>query len=540
MTQLIKPGEWKRYWIAAILLGVLFLAIEVYPMVKTITEHEYNHQVISKDAASEAAEAFVKEMTGEAVKVDRVVHQTNKLLNGYLTKEKLLESYEKQYGNAFPGDTFQVNLSVKGAQNSSFVYVHMYTGEITGWKVDAGGEALTGAEQSRTLAAFLASRGLDAAAFNETSPGLLESEVTAIGEAPLTIVAHAKFVNGQSAVVEYKPAFQPPKSYIDYVGGQDKLAGWLTGVGYVLMSIVLGILAIIYSILYRKHTSFKYGIILTSVFLITYLIMNLNILDGIVASEGESTLLSGMLPITIIFTIFLAVVMAGSIYVSIVAGDGLWKAQGRNLWPRPSAPGYGDYIWRSMGLSYLFAIAMLGLQPLLFKGLELVIGTWSTTDVVMSPYNISILWLMPVLAWAAAISEEAVFRLFGIGLMRKWFRVTWAAAILPTLFWSLGHVTYPFYPATTRLIELMIIGLLFSFIFVKYGFATAMFTHAIFNSIAVASSLYAVGSAADIASATFFIVLPVIIAWVLREWNKRAQRKGPPVMATAADPQAPR
>jgi len=139
---------------------------------------------------------------------------------------------------------------------------------------------------------------------------------------------------------------------------------------------------------------------------------------------------------------------------------------------------------------------------------------------------------MPVLAWAAAISEEAVFRFFGIGLFRRWFRHSFAAAILPTLFWSLGHVMYPFYPSTTRLFELMVVGLLFSFIFVRYGFITSMFTHAIFNSIAVGSSLIMVGGAANMISAIFFILLPVLIAYVLRERDRRKKKMNPPIMST--------
>src|SRR5690606_11496666 len=123
-------------------------------------------------------------------------------------------------------------------------------------------------------------------------------------------------------------------------------AGILTGVGYVLMSIVLCILAIIYAILYRKFTSFKYGIVLTIIFLATYIIMNLNMLDAISASQGELPIQRGVMAFTAIVTILLSVAMAGSIYISLVAGDGLWKAQGRNLWPRFGQPGYGDYVWR--------------------------------------------------------------------------------------------------------------------------------------------------------------------------------------------------
>ncbi len=544
--QLINAGEWRRYWLAALLLTAVFMVIEIYPLVKSVSNHPYQNKVISKAEAADAAIAFANGETGLSFEASRVLHQTNKLLNGYLSKEKLLETYETKYGARYPADTFQVNLDQKDGRGYGFVYVHMYTGEIAAWKLDISRNGQQ-SDEAQVLAALtdkLRSRDIDPGSLTLEGRNTWQVTGASIGEASLSIKAVAQENNGSISVVEFKPEFKAPQNYISYVTKQDNLAKWLTGAGYVLFSIIFGILAIVYSILYRKHTSFKYGILLTVVFFVAYLIMNLNMLDGGYAASGETRLPQGFGMITLVITILLAIPMVGSVYVSIVGGDGLWKSQGRDLWPRPSAPGFGDYVWRSVWLSYLFALGMLGLQPLLFKGLELAIGTWSTTDVMMSPYNMGVLWLMPVLAWAAAISEEAVFRFFGIGLLRKWFRHTFAATIIPTIVWSLGHVMYPFYPSTTRLFELMVIGLIFSFIFVRYGFITAMFTHAIFNSIAVASSLYLIGSAANIISATFFIVLPVIIAWILREWNKRAVRKGPPSMAAnqyagTGGPQAP-
>lgn len=532
MIETIKQHEWKKFILAAFICMILFLFIEIVPMVNSMMTHEYGGKVIDKAAAEQQAVAFAEQHTGLAVANAKVVHQSDKLLSGYLAKEKLLESYTEKYDKQFPIDVYQVNVTFKNNNGYGFVYLHMYNERIASWNfylknpLNKEEQLLSKDEQSLAIQRLLAGENYGNSVLESLRPSA-NGQWTAtqadsyIGEAKFRIEAAAQLVNNQPVVTKYKPAFGVPSDYVSYVNKQDKLAGILTGIGYVLMSIVLCILAIIYAILYRKFTSFKYGIVLTIIFLATYIIMNLNMLDAIRASQGELLTSDGVIVVTAIITVLLSIAMAGSIYISIVAGDGLWKAQGRNVWPRFGQPGYGDYVWRSMGLSYLFAIILLGLQPLIFLGLSKLIGTWGTSDVTMSPYNMSVLWLMPVLAWAAAISEEAVFRFFGIGLFRRWFRHSFAAAILPTLFWALGHVTYPFYPATTRLIELMIIGLLFSFIFVRYGFITAMFTHAIFNSIAVGSSLLAVGTAPNIISAIFFILLPVLIAFIIKAWEKR-------------------
>ncbi|WP_139996428.1 CPBP family intramembrane glutamic endopeptidase [Paenibacillus paridis] len=538
MIDSIKPFEWKRFLWAAIACFVIYTAVEIGPMIASIVSGDMNTKVIEKSAAEERASDFAQKQTGLEVKSAKAVHQTDKILNGYLSKNKLIKTYSDKYDPSFPTDTFQVDLKFVGG-GSGFVYVHMQSEKIVAWNLLVDGEPLNDVDNTKQIEAFLAAQSLSPDDFkqrqiNESGEWMgTSSGLYSIKDAKLSLEIEALSVDGRTIITKYKPAFIAPDDYISYVTKQDKLAGFLTGFGYFFMSIVLFILAIIYAVLYRRLTSFKYGIILTVVYLITYMIMNLNVLDGIRASLGENEIAGQATTITAIFTVLLTIPMAASIYFSIIAGDALWKAQGRSLWPRFGQKGYGDYVWRSMGLSYMFAIILFAVQAIIFIALRLSIGTWDTSDVTQSPYNMSILWLMPVLAWAAAISEEAVFRFFGIGLFRKWFKNTFAAALLPTLFWALGHVMYPFYPSSTRLIELMIIGLAFSFIFVRYGFITSMFTHAIFNSVAVGISLLTIGKAENIISAIVFSVLPVLIAFVLKYFSVKKEKK-PPV--TTAPP----
>ncbi len=535
MVDLIKPNEWKRFLWAAMACLIVYVAIEIVPMFGAIQSGEYSKPSITKSQAGELASAFATEQTGMAITKTKAVHQSDKLMNGYLSKEALLPAYNEQFSASFPTDTYQVELSFQPG-GRGFVYVHMESGQIVAWNLFIGDEELNDAEKTKLIQDFLISKSFRE---GEIADGQLVENGEwyskpagySIGDAKLGLEVAALAVDGKPVITKYKPSFTTPADYRSYVKGQDSIAGVLTGFGYLFMSFVLFVLAIVYAILYRRFTSFKYGIWLTVIFFIAYIIMNMNVLDGIRASLGETPGSDQMVMFTAILTVLMTIPMAASVYISMVAGDGLWKAQGRSVWPRFGQQGYGEYVWRSMGLSYLFAVILFAIQAVIFLALHFTIGTWGTSDVTQSPYNMGVLWLMPVLAWAAAISEEAVFRFFGIGLFRRWFKNTFAAALLPTLFWALGHVMYPFYPATTRLFELMIIGLLFSFIFVRYGFITAMFTHAIFNSVAVGISLLTVGSTANIVSAIFFSVLPVPIAYAMKALSDKKEKK-PPVTPT--------
>jgi len=543
MIDTIKPNEWKRYLAAAIICIVVYAVIDVIPNLVSTISGEYGGKAMEKAEAEQLAIDFAEQHTGLQVKQGKAVHQTDKLMNGYLMKEELYKSYYDQYDSRFPTDTYQVELKFNEG-SSGFVYVHMQKGTITAWNLDLYAAPLPEEDATREAVAFLESQGFRSEELGEgkSSADGFDFSWSAkptgykIGDAELEVDVTLGMVDSVPVVTKYKPAFQAPDSYVKYVKKQDVYANLLTMIGYLLMSIVLCILAIVYAILCRKFTSFKYGIVLTIIYFIVYVITNLNMMDGVRASLGETPDTDMAIAITAVFTIMLGIPMAGSIYISLVAGDGLWKSMGRNVWPRFSQPGYGDYVWRSMGLSYMFAIILFAVQAVIFVLLKLSIGTWNTTDATQSPYNISALWLMPVLAWMAAIGEEAVFRLFGVGLFRKWFKNTFLACLLPTLFWALGHVMYPFYPATTRLIELIFVGLAFCFIFVRYGFVTAMFTHAIFNSVAVGYSIILMGSAFDVASAIFFIVLPVPLAYGIRYLHNK---KGPKPPVTTDPPLMP-
>lgn len=176
-----------------------------------------------------------------------------------------------------------------------------------------------------------------------------------------------------------------------------------------------------------------------------------------------------------------------------------------------------------MGLGYLIALILLGVQSVIFLVLESAIGSWSTSDATQSPYNIKWLWLMPMLAWCAAISEEAIYRFFGIALFRRWFKNIYVAALIPTILWALGHVAYPIFPFYTRLIELIIIGMIFSYIFLRYSLITAIFVHAIFDSLLMGFSLVSVGGALNIGAAIFYAVLPVPIAYIIRIWHRKKE-----------------
>lgn len=209
----------------------------------------------------------------------------------------------------------------------------------------------------------------------------------AIGDSKLEL----NFTFEEGAVRSFDPGFSVPESHTDYVKAQTRQANWMTYGGYAFLTLVLGVLAIIYSILTRTHTSFKRGIILSVVYFAASVIGTLNMIP-LFQAQGLS---SFMLAFLMLMQTGITLVMSATIYLSLVAGDGMWRKIGLNPWPRAKEPGYGKYVLHSMVAGYLWAFILLGVQSILFFILERSIGTWSTTSADQSTFNMSLRMDLP-------------------------------------------------------------------------------------------------------------------------------------------------
>lgn len=537
---------WSRALILAAIGTLIFLLLQVAPSIYNEAAGKGLSSVISKEQAAEAARDFVRTHYGEQASRSHVVYQAGKLLPGYLDKAKKLEEFTTQYDKDYPFEMYQAEVYAANPEGNRlyFIYVHMFTGEVVAWNwhQESGYNPglMQGAEAEEAALAFIASRGyhreeLDVKGKETDGSIRIGVQGAAIGEATLDLLVRVSEIGGKPVAVSFKPEFQVPQSYKDYVAGQDRLAERLSLFGYLLLSAVLGVLAIIYAILYRRHSSFARGWLITAAALAIFIAYLYNSADGFRAMGGEVANLGIITAGMIIFYILFTSAQAAGVYFSLVAGDGLWRSMGRKLWPRFREPGYGDHIWNSMKLSYLLALVLLGLQSVIFLVLQQSVGMWGTTDVTQSPLNTATLFILPLLAWYAAIFEEAVFRLFSISILKKWLKSSFIACLIPAFIWALGHVSYPIYPSTTRMIELTIIGVIFGYIMLKHGFITALFTHAILNTILMGLQLCLTGEVGYMIAAIAYLALPLAIAWIIRARHRRKQAAMPPTL----HPEAP-
>ncbi len=144
-------------------------------------------------------------------------------------------------------------------------------------------------------------------------------------------------------------------------------------------------------------------------------------------------------------------------------------------------------------------------------------GAWSPADV---PYddllNTRFPWLFVLVGgYFPAISEEFLFRMFGIAFLRKVTRSLAAAVILAGFIWGFGHAGYPQQPFFIRGLEVGIGGVALGLVMLRWGILPTLVWHysvdAMYSAMLLLRShsmYYRLSGAA----AAGIIVLPVVIA----------------------------
>jgi len=533
-----QPLKLKTNYKVLGLLGaiglILFMIIQVFPSTASDTLEQQSTDMITKEQALEVATQYAESQLHIHILSNPdtlVTYQSNSDIYGYLSKEKLMKKYNTTFEKKYPYDVYRVRLQ-EGKRGSFLnIDVHMNTGEIVAFAQEKENnftlteptkESMSTTNKKKLAELWLTNLGYDPknlTIVKKDKNTLTYSDYNeTIGEAVLQI----KFAFDSDRIVSFQPAFTIPAEHTAYVEKEHTKAVWLTLLGYGLLTLALGVLAIVYSALTRRYTSFVRGIFLSSFYFIVSMIGTFNMLPALEA-EG----LSGTpLIIGLIFQGLLTLVMAVLLYFSLIGGDGLWnKESGLNPWPRGKESGYGSYVLHSMFVGYLWALILLGVQSIIYFILDLTLHSWSTTDASQSPINMIYPWMLPLLAWIAGISEEAVYRLFGIRMMQKLVKNTFLACLIPTIIWALGHTLYPIYPVISRPIELIVIGLLFSFIFLRYGFIAAMFSHVVFDSILMGFSLFTLNDSTNITAGIVSMIMPFIVASVIYMFYSRKKEQ---------------
>ncbi|SCW30698.1 Membrane protease YdiL, CAAX protease family [Paenibacillus tianmuensis] len=504
-----------------------------------------NTPEVSKQQAEAAATDFVRsrfKLSPESQ--TNVLYQAYTAISGYLQKEHLYNQYAKRYGDQYPLEYYEVEINDKRYGTTYYVAVNYKTLQIFSWERSkspaAKSDAVSSSEADPARLAEQTIREMGYAPEQFTRSGeqgrdrsgalVYVSKTEQIGAAKLELRLG---VSGGQAV-SFKPVFPAPDSFISWQQAQDERSALMTRIS-MAASLMMTFAALIVIIRYRRQVRFGRGTVLTMLFLAIYLTNNFNMLPAFRTMHGSGPSEPEAAIYLLIMNIFITL-MAGSTYLSFLAGRQLWLNRGWNAWPVWRDPQFGSETRTAMVRGYLICLFILGVQQVMLFIASEAFDVWAVSEPTDSIYNMRVPGLFPLMAWAAAISEEAVYRLLGIALVLKLTRSRALAVLLPSIIWAMSHTQYPIYPVYTRLIEVTVLGLVFGWAFLRYGFLTAMFAHAAMDSILMGLSLMYTGEPLQIALGALYLLVPAAVGWIIAWLHGRFNRRPPAASLPGAPP----
>jgi len=178
-------------------------------------------------------------------------------------------------------------------------------------------------------------------------------------------------------------------------------------------------------------------------------------------------------------------------------------------------------------IGYLAAVVILGLQAFIFNLGFKYCGVW---DELSWLTQASTTWMPAftalVIGFQASFSEEAMFRLFLINLLKKYGVPTFLAVFLSAATWGFGHTGYAIFPMWFRGVEVTCIGIVMGICYLRYGLVCVIVAHFLIDSFySSLPYLLNVRASFDFYTALAVVGIPLLLAFVALIFNRGSEEK---------------
>ncbi len=494
----MRPEKKGLLWLLGGLIG-LFLFIRFYEQAFPVASVNLK---LDRDQAAEQAADFLQEQGFSLEGYFRTVYfDSHEQASIYLQKTQGIERSNELIREGVPVWYWRVRWFRELEKEGFIVDIDPATGEIIDFSYsileEAPGERLT-FDQARQLAAnFVREMGVDLNEFalkdrNETErPNrtdysfVWEHRDFSVGEATLRVSVE---IYG-SRPGYFSRYLKVPETFGRSIQAELSLGQMLSIISLVLMFMLVISAVTILFIQYKKdRINWKFG-------LISGLLVGLL---SVVSFFNNIPLLWAGYPDTMSRGVYLGIAAGTAMISALLVGliIFLFGSSGESLARETAVTGTPlfdalrvqqlspvramRYILPGYALGFMF----LGYITVFYLAGRRFFPIWMPPEVQYSNILTTAMpFLFPLtVALTAALSEEYMFRLFAIPLIKKWFRFTWLALLLPAVIWAFGHSTYPVFPAYIRGIELTLAGLVFGAVFLKYGVETVIVAHFVINA----------------------------------------------------------
>lgn len=178
---------------------------------------------------------------------------------------------------------------------------------------------------------------------------------------------------------------------------------------------------------------------------------------------------------------------------------------------------------------YLIGIMVLGLTLAAYWLGERYLGVWYDLD--MGTVDPTLLNFIPEfstmlsLGFMAAITEELLFRLFGILVFRRMFGSTVLALIVATIVWAFAHSDGTVFPYWFRGLEVFVTGMIFAYFFIRYNILTTIIAHYVHNTIIGAITIVMTLGFSHTLPSLIMIFFPIFIVYGAYLYQTHARKR---------------
>ncbi len=178
-------------------------------------------------------------------------------------------------------------------------------------------------------------------------------------------------------------------------------------------------------------------------------------------------------------------------------------------------------------LGYVVTLILIGLQAVITEIGRRYWGVWMEHSWKTHFTSAYLPFISALVVGAyASLFEETTFRMFAISWGKKLFNNTALAVFAASVIWGFGHSSYIVYPMWFRGLEVSLIGLFLSFIYLRFGLLSTLVAHYAFN-VFLSSSGYFLGKSHPFYfySSITVLLLPFIWGAAGYLFNKTAEEK---------------
>lgn len=297
-------------------------------------------------------------------------------------------------------------------------------------------------------------------------------------------------VAGNEVLSFYRTAFDLPENFFRYIDRQMYVGQYISSFSRLLFAVLM--IFSVFAILARRATVMtriiRKRILMAAGFLAAVNLLSLiNDIQAVLMGYSTTASLPGYLGAYFLQSL-VGICFIGFIFaIPALAGESLHE----EALPRNAGVSLAHYIRstfacrsvaRAVFLGYLLFFIMLGVQAVIFFFGQKYLGVWKQW-IKLTQFSSSVIPFFGAFAIGitASLTEESVFRLFGVTWSKRIFRNALCAVVFTSLAWGFGHTQYAIFPVWFRGIEVTIIGFGYGFIFLRYGIIPLIVAHYLFD-----------------------------------------------------------